>query len=628
MPLRPGDPDSAPLIRFAGQRTLLFTGFLHHRPELEAALGLGAAGHSDAELFARAWERWEDDALLRAHGEFSVVVWDASASKLTAACSPLAAPPLCFSVDRRRALLATAPRLIFAWGDLPRRLADAKIASSLILDYGDARSTFYEGVRWLLPGESLSVTPRASRIRAYYDLRQRVETSRDRAGNRARMSTADCLEHTRQLLRNAVKSSLRAPRTPAVLMSGGLDSTTVAVTALELLAEEPGAGALASFTAVPEPTWDGWPPQGDERAQVRTLAEQHPALAARFVDAAGYGYDYFLEPTFEVGEIVPRNVGNMHWMHECHRLAGADGRTAMLSGQSGNATLTHDGLGRLAALLARGRLAALWREASRLPRGRLGRASPLVRYALPPLLRSWSRGRMGTWAHRWRRHSAVHPEFARAMRVDPRAREDYRRRPVHGRTARRDVQLRMIANPGARSIGRALQLALQVLHGTQLRDPLGERRLVEWCLHLPDDQYLSRGRSRLLVRRLMQGRLPPAILESRERGVQAADWHLRATRNLPATREMLERWRRDPQLAGRLDIHRLIRLVDAWPVQTPRSAADCQDYLLARYGLERAMATGRFIRWAENGYCEPEEQLTAKADVLAPPPSTAAVLQN
>ena len=604
MPFEPGGSGqrcTSPVVRLAGQRTLLFAGFLHHRTDLETALGLGATGLTDAELFARAWERWEDDALLNAHGEFAVVVWDVSARRLTAACSPLTAPPLCYSINRRRALLATVPRLIFAWGDLSPRLADEPLASSLILDYGDGRSTFYEDVRWLLPGEALSVTPEATRVRTYYDLRERVKTVGGTASSRPRISTADCLEGTLQLLRNAVKSSLRASRTPAVLMSGGLDSTTVAVTALELLADEPAAGPLASFTSVPEPGWDGHPAEGNERARVQLLAEQHPVLNARFVNAAGAGYGHFLEPTFEVGQIVPRNVGNLCWMHECHRLAGVDGRTVMLTGESGNATLTNAGVLRLAALLTRGRLVTLLRTASGLPTGRLGRASPLVRHALLPLLRSWSRGRMGTWAHRWCPYSAIHPEFAHAMGVDERARQDHWRRPIRCRTARLDSQLRMMANPGKRSFGRALNLAFQVLHGTQVRDPLGERRFVEWCLSLPDDQYLERGRDRLLARRLMRGRLPAEILNFRGRGVQAADWHVRATRDMPATRRYLQAWRRDPAVAGRLDLPRLMRLVDTWPSHAPRGTHDYREYMLARAGLERAMATGRFIRWVERG---------------------------
>ena len=189
----------------------------------------------------------------------------------------------------------------------------------------------------------------------------------------------------------------------------------------------------------------------------------------------------------------------------------------------------------------------------------------------------------------------------RTMRVDERAREDHRRRPVRGLSARRDAQLKMISNPYMQTDHRAVQLALQVLHGVELRDPLGERRFVEWCLKLPDDQYLDRGRSRLLARRSMRGRLPPEVLEARRRGVQSADWHLRLTRALPRIRDTLLEWRNDPVVAGRLDVARLLRLVDTWPARAPLSARDHTEYMLARVGVDRALATGKLIRRTEGG---------------------------
>ena len=599
-----GQRSSAGRVRLADGRILLFHGFIGHRDELASLLGLTAreaTARIDSALFGEAWARYGENALVRARGQFSVVVWDHSASRLSAACSPISAPPLCFSVNRRRAIVATAPAHVLAWGDLPRRIDDAKLAGSLIQDYGDTRSTYCEGVSWLCPGELLEVTPGTRRLRRYYDLREHVELRGRAKTTRSSMSTPHCVEGTRAHLRDAVAGWMDAPGATAVLMSGGLDSTSVAVTALELLADDKPASRLTTFTAVPESGWVGSPPNGDESPRVRALAALHPALDARFVDSAGLGADYFLDPTLTLAEVPPRNMGNMHWIHECCRLAGAEGRRVMLEGGRGNATLSHDGFLRLATLLATGRATALLREAAALPRGRAGILSPMLHHAVLPMLRGWSRGRRGTWAHGWRNHSAVLPEFARAMRVDERAREDYRRRPVRGLTARRDAQLKMISNPYMQTDHRAVQLALQVLHGVELRDPLGERRFVEWCLKLPDDQYLDRGRSRLLARRSMRGRLPPEVLEARRRGVQSADWHLRLTRALPRIRDTLLEWRNDPAVAGRLDVARLLRLVDTWPARAPLSARDHPEYMLARVGVDRALATGKLIRRAEGG---------------------------
>ena len=591
--------DSQP-IELHGGRVLLFDGFLNHREDLVSALGLtqGEAQRiADGALFARAVARWGDAAAERAEGWFTAVLWDPHSRVLQAVCSPITAPPLHFSVDSRRVIIATVPRGIFAWGDVPRRLDDAHFASSLILDYGDPRATFYQGVSSLSPGEMLTVGPRTDAVRRYYDLAERARPVR-------LPKDEDYVEAANDLLRGAVRSVLRAPETPAVLMSGGFDSTSVAVTALEVLEGRPGAAALVSFTAVPEPGWDGRVPAGktgDEGDAVRALARMHPDLDARFVEAAGRSVADPQMRMFELAEFPMRNPNNAYWMHECLRQTAAAGRRVVLHGTGGGHMLSRSGYGRLSDAFRARRWGDLWRMAAGLPGGRFGRFSPLLRHAVLPnlpegmrrVLRKVAFGDRG-----WRGYSVVHPDYARSARVDERARERgfdpfFKRHP-----SGREAALLAMSGPLLRN-ARATRRAQEVLHGVALRDPLFERRLMEWGCGLPYDQFLREGRSHMLVRRLMQDRLPAEILDG-PKGLQAADWHLRITRRLPEIRMTLERWRDDPAVAGRLDLDRLLRALDTWPERTPLSARDHPDWLLLRH-LPPALNAGRFIKWVEGG---------------------------
>ena len=111
--------------------------------------------------------------------------------------------------------------------------------------------------------------------------------------------------------------------------------------------------------------------------------------------------------------------------------------------------------------------------------------------------------------------------------MDERAREQgfdpfFKRHP-----SGREAALLAMSGPLLRN-ARATHRALEVLHGVALRDPLFERRLMEWGCGLPYDQFLREGRSQMLVRRLMKDRLPAEILDG-PKGLQAADWHLRTT---------------------------------------------------------------------------------------------------
>lgn len=590
----------------AGNCVLLFNGLLAHREELIAALALPrrrAAQLADSALFASAWERWGADAALRAEGRFAAVVWDPRAGVLSAVCSPLEAPPLYYAIDRRRALLATAPRGIFAYGDLERRFDDAILASNMVNDWGDGRATCYRGVRSLLPGEALTVSAQAARTRRYYDLAEHVRPIRLAAD-------ADYVDAADDLLRGAVASAMRTAAPPAISLSGGLDSSALAVTALDFIAGRTGATRLASFTITNAPGWDGRAKDGvlaDESQRVRALARMYPALHARFLHAGGVDTEHMLRlhgRIIELAELPMQGILSFRQGTELVRLAAEAGHDVLLDGAYGNNTLSYNGFALLASLFRSGRVPSLLREAAGAPRGRrLGRFSPVLHYGvyrnLPRRLHGWVR-RIVYGQRGWRDIRAIHPRFARTMRVDERGRASGVDHYFRGCTNVWDALSRRWEFGERNQFGRAAPSFTEALHGVQMRSPFGERRLVEWCLGVPVEQYMRDGKSRRLLRRMMKDRLPLETL-SGARGRAGQDWHLHATRDLPEIRATFERWRKDPGVSERVDLDRALRLVNAWPQRTPVSRRDHPEFLFIRYGIDQALALGRFIRWVEGG---------------------------
>ena len=596
----PEDAGDAGIVAIGGEggeRLIAFDGRLHHRADLIAALGRRRIhGWADSALFAYAWKHWGEGALRHVDGEFAAAVWDPTRKTLTALCSPLRAPPLHFAVNRRRAIVATTPRAIFAWGDLPRRLDDAQLAGSLVLHQVDARATYWRDVQSLAPGETLTITPASWRVRRHYELGARVREVR-------LPRDSDYIDAADEQLKAAVGDALRCTGTPSILLSGGLDSTSVAVTALGLLRDRPGSAPLTSFTAVPEKGWDGRLRRGevgDEGPLVRLLRDAHPELNARFVDAAGLDHDHGLARFIETAEAPPRNPNNLPWLLECRRLCRTAGGRTLLTGNVGNATLSFGGLPRFPSLLRTGRWRTLWREAAALHSPRPLRTA--LKFAVPPLLPAWARAKVNARWHRgfadWRSYSPIHPSFARDMRVGETARRWGLGIYFSLAGSCREQQMQMLLDPEVQgSAFRSKNLAWSAIHGVAERNPLVDRRFVEWCLGLPDKQYLHLGQARRLVRRLMHGRLPAEVLAG-PIGVQGADMHLRLGRDLRRVRSMFEDWRSDPEVAGRLDLDRLLRVLDDWPNGRPLSPAEHPEWRLVRQGVGRALAHGRFIRWA------------------------------
>ena len=133
--------------------------------------------------------------------------------------------------------------------------------------------------------------------------------------------------------------------------------------------------------------------------------------------------------------------------------------------------------------------------------------------------------------------------------------------------------------------------------GIETRDPTADLRVVEYCLAIPSTQYLRNGRTRWLIRRAMQGRVPARILDRQTLGAQAGDW----TEWLPAMRGRiaveLERLERCETARRCLDLARLRSLLEQWPEPLRREHRRVYGMLLLR-----GIMMGNFLRWFEATY--------------------------
>ena len=76
--------------------------------------------------------------------------------------------------------------------------------------------------------------------------------------------------------------------------------------------------------------------------------------------------------------------------------------------------------------------------------------------------------------------------------------------------------------------------------GLDMRDPTSDLRLIEFCLAVPDHQYLRNGQTRWLLKRMMGNILPPQILNATTKGLQAADWYESVVASADRMKELLK----------------------------------------------------------------------------------------
>jgi asparagine synthase (glutamine-hydrolysing) len=471
-----------PLVDPAGLSALLFDGRLDNREELVRELDLSgeeAARTSDAALVLRflagGW-----DALERFIGPWALLFLDLRSREAHLARDPTGERMLCWHATPERLLVASEPAVLLAGPGVPRDLDEATLAAFFAARQPAPGATFFHAIRQVPSGCRVTLSAGGERRSSFW--RPDLRLLRPR-------SEAESVERFRELLGAAVRAQLRAPGPAAVLMSGGLDSTTVAAHAAreqerrgqppvravswrfqELAAADESAFAQAMMTAAGlEPVWiegDGcWPLRDlDESTTDRSLPFDNPFRglhAAAFAAAAAVGSRALLTGHFS---------DEMYYGVEAWWLRDA---------------------------LARG----AWAAAARGCRDEL-------RY----------RSRPDVWTPGWRRPFAVLLLGAGGERLRPRrppawltpsARENLPHDPAR-LSARHPEQAATLVAPFA-LMGIASEMRRARQRGVELRFPFRDRRLLDFALRLPADHLARPGWRKRLVWLAAEGWLPDAV---------------------------------------------------------------------------------------------------------------------
>ena len=134
--------------------------------------------------------------------------------------------------------------------------------------------------------------------------------------------------------------------------------------------------------------------------------------------------------------------------------------------------------------------------------------------------------------------------------------------------------------------------------GIDQRDPTSDRRLLEFCLAIPEDQFLRHGKTKFLYRRAFANTMPAATIAARKRGYQGADWHVGLTAVRDQVAAELDRLEKSPRARRVIDLPRLRRLIENWP----RDGWHENDVIMQyRLILLHGLTVGKFIRWVEGG---------------------------
>jgi asparagine synthase (glutamine-hydrolysing) len=580
--------DRQPLVGEGGL-VLVADAQVDNRDELARALGIDGGqlrALSDADVMLRAYERWETDAFDRIYGAFACAVWDAARRRLILAKDGVGMKPLYYHRAAGLFAFASMPKGLHALPETPYAPDEDKLAELLTLAPDWGSGTLFEGVEKVESGAYVVVGQGGGvEIRRHWTPAQRT----------LRLPSADAYaEAMREQLDQAVASCLRGAHDVAAHLSAGFDSASVAATAARLLA--PSGGRVHAFTSAPR---EGYvdtarkPRLVDEGPLAAATAAMYPNIEHVLIRAGGRSPLQGLDRNFFLYERPVLNICNQVWSDAINDAVRDRRLGVLLSGGMGNMTLSYNGAELLPELIRAGRLIRWLGEARGLHKTQAVRWVSVMARSLGPWFPVWlwklARRINGASDFDLSRYSLIRP--ARVDELNLKARAKARQHDLAYRPWKDGYVVRMWAlRRGDRG---AAQKGILAGWGIDMRDPTADRRLVEFCLATPTDQFMRDGVPRALARRALADRLPAAVLDAPLKGYQAADWHEGLTAARDEVAAEVERLAACAPASAALSTERMRQLVRDWPQSGWDRHEVMEPYRLA---LLRGISAGHFLR--------------------------------
>ncbi len=477
---------------------LVFNGeiynYLELRQELEA-LGYCFRSHSDTEVLLAAWAHWGTACLERLVGMFAFAVLDTQEQSLHLVRDFFGIKPLYYCAFGGGVGFASEIPVLLELPGVGRQVNPGPLYRYLRFGLtDDGGQTLFRDIRQLPAAHYLRLDLNNLQLAAperYWQptLQNPLELSFEEAAEAVRA----------QFLQN-VRLHLRSDVPVGAALSGGLDSSAI-VTAMRRL--EPGL-ELHTFTfvadsGVSEESWADLVGQAAkvQAHKVRPSAQELVADLNRLVRVQG----------------EPFGSTSIYAQYRVFRLAQEAGIKVMLDGQGADEILAGYavyGGARLASLVRQGR----WLEAlaflrhSRLEPALKDTWKSALAFLLPPRLEPLARRLAG---------QGLAPAWLNTAWFAERKVPLASPRTTHGRDVLRHELLQSLTETSLPKLLR-YEDRNSMAHSIESRVPFLTPQMVELLLNLPEAYILSpQGQTKAVFRRAMQGLVPQAILDRKDK---------------------------------------------------------------------------------------------------------------
>jgi asparagine synthase (glutamine-hydrolysing) len=243
---------------------------------------------SDTEALVHAYEEFGLDFVRHLNGMFAFAIWDSKKDLLLIARDRVGIKPLFYAETEHSVIFASELKVMLTHPRIDPRIDLVALNEYLTYEYVPTPRSMIRGVKKLSPGHILTVRAGRVETQQYWDIRlERSEIGRK--------SVQEYEHELQENLHASVRKELVSDVPVGVLLSGGLDSSAIALAAASAY-----PGTIKTFTAAFED------PSFDESAYARIVAEatgtEHHEFTVRAAD--------LLDLVPKLGELVDEPLGD------------------------------------------------------------------------------------------------------------------------------------------------------------------------------------------------------------------------------------------------------------------------------------------------------------------------------
>ncbi len=560
-----------PIVSLDGQQMFVTDAVLDNRDELFHLLQIPESEYNDipdGTLMYNVLMKYQKESLKLFVGTYSFVYYDKGKEEVWLVADIAASRCLYYKYQEGKLIFSTLLQPILQVGNDKKtwnfRLLSDYLAIDNLSQYTEAVETPYEGIYKLSPGQAVIINKNGINKIDYW--------KPDFKAVHLKKSDEEIKNEFIILFSQCVTSVMRSSGKTGISLSSGLDSTSVACFAGPKLKEK--GEYLYSYTSIPEKDYIPSEHPGyntNEQDLVEKTKEFLGNLHTTYLDLNGEnGFDAAKE-YMNLYELPYKSLQNVKWLHEIAVSAARDGCRILLTGQFGNATISFgDFTIHFYSLLHGGNFLELFKEVDVFHKiNHVGRKQIYLTLFNICIINLFYKktSREAMFASIYDNPSLIHRYNTEKRFRESRLNQANQPLMTFKKIREFTINKNSLVQMGEFETHRSL------ITGVLLRDPTRDKRLIEFCLQLPMNQFVYRGYDRRLVKEYLKDYLPKEIIDARQKGLQSADFNHRLAKKWEKIYQECDKLLQEEIAEQLLDVAKLKKELDSLHTELAKNDA-------------------------------------------------------